>query len=262
MSLWKRMTAKDSDGTTRDVHCDPEGNLVTIPHQTEHGHEGYVFQISIFFGEIADDAETNLLIQVGSTNDLHLIDILATTDAFWELEMFEGPEFTAAGTSLTAVCNNRFIARASDATWSYAPTLVATTVDAASGPSQGGAEKVLNVTATTNFVVGTWILIDKGEANNNEFAQIASIQAGVSLTMESNLVNDYTNEAVESVGFRMAYTHTEGGEKAASVGATASTGGHWVFKSGEDYLLRMTNRGGAAKRASNVIWWGEHTKQS
>lgn len=62
-----------------------------------------------------------------------------------------------------------------------------TTVDASSSSGQ----KVLNVTATTMFVVNDQILIDGTETQT-----IASIQAGVSVTLYGNLDATYTNESV------------------------------------------------------------------
>ena len=261
MSLWKQLVASFK-GTPTNVICDDEGMLITTPHVMYHVHLGEVFQISSYFGDqTADNAETNLLIQVGSTNDVHLISLEAVVQGFWELEIFEGPAFTAAGTTIDCFDANRFTANTCDATFTNTPTLVSTTVDANSGASEAGLEDILNVTATTNFVVGDWVLIEKGV--EREFAQIASIQTGVSLTMEDNLTGSYVGtDTVESCGERIAYTHAEGGEKQKATGAGAGTGGEWVFKSGQDFLLRMTNRSGATARASNIIWWAEKAKQT
>jgi hypothetical protein len=66
-----------------------------------------------------------------------------------------------------------------------------TTVDADSASGQ----KVLNVTATTNFYKKDTIVIDKGNANE-EYHRLASIQDGVSLTMTNNL--RYTHTAVDA----------------------------------------------------------------
>lgn len=256
-----QISAADDNSVARNVHCDDEGVLITEDHHDHSNHLGKVYQISSFFGETANGGETNLLIQCGANKDLHMISLEALTDGYWELEVFEGPEFTAAGTSIKAHVANRFLTTASDHTWTATPTLVSTTVDANSGASETGVEDVLNVTATTNFVVGTWVLIEKG--NERECTQIASIQAGVSLTMESDLIGSYVNtDTVESSGERIAFTHTEGGEKAKSGAAGATAGGEWIYKSGEDYLLRMTNKAGSAKRSSNIIWWLEEDKQT
>ena len=251
----------DENGVLRELLVDPENVLITTNHHLYHNHIGAVFQLSSYLGDIADGNETNILLQIGANKDCHLLSTEAITEGFWELEIFEGPEFTAAGTSCTPLCSNRFVAGTSDVTCTTTPTLVATTVDANSGASEVGLEKVLNVTATTNFVVGTWVLIEKD--TEHEFAQIASIQAGVSLTMESDIAGSYVNtDTVETTGQRLAYTHTEGGTGPKKSGAGAGTGGEWVLKSGEDYLFRMTNKSGGASRASNTFWWVEKDKQT
>lgn len=59
-----------------------------------------------------------------------------------------------------------------------------TTVDVESTVGQ----KVLSVTATTNFVAGETIEIDRG-GGDEEIGVIASVQAGVSLTLVDNLTN-------------------------------------------------------------------------
>lgn len=73
-----------------------------------------------------------------------------------------------------------------------------TTVNAESAAEQ----KVLAVTATTGFVAGEQVLVDKGGDHEATYT-IASIQAGVSLTMEEDLA--FTHDATETV----AQTGTE-----------------------------------------------------
>jgi hypothetical protein len=67
---------------------------------------------------------------------------------------------------------------------------ISTTVDSDSSSGQ----KVLNVASTTGFSVGDEILIHDGGARE-ERGVVASIQAGVSLTLEDNLV--YTHTAAQ-----------------------------------------------------------------
>lgn len=259
MSLWKLLTARNITGSTHNVGCDEQGHLITLDRNHFASHQGAVFTMSTYLGGIGNGVETNLLVQVGSTKDIHMTSVEALTEGYWELEIFEGTEFAAAGTAIDVFCTNRFLNLTCDATWTDTPTLVTTTVDAASALDQ----PVLNVTATAGFVEGTWVKLDKGEqgVTNNEFCQIASIQGGVSLTMASNLLNNYTNETVDSVGKRLAHYHTEGGIKQRASGAGAATT-DWLFKSGEDYLFRMTNRSGGNARASNQIFWLEEDRQT
>jgi hypothetical protein len=72
-----------------------------------------------------------------------------------------------------------------------ADTSGSSTVDADSASGQ----KVLNVAATTNFNVGDSVLINSGGARE-EWNEIASIQAGVSLTLQNNL--RYTHLATDA----------------------------------------------------------------
>jgi len=74
-------------------------------------------------------------------------------------------------------------------------TRLETTVDADSSAGQ----KVLNVTATTNAVVGDPVIIAAGDATLEEVGIIASIQAGVSITLEDNLANAHTAAQAHTV---------------------------------------------------------------
>jgi hypothetical protein len=71
-----------------------------------------------------------------------------------------------------------------------------TTVDADSAAGQ----KVLNVAATTDFTVGDYVHISKaGLEYKSEIGKVASIQAGVSLTLEENLVWAHAGADAETV---------------------------------------------------------------
>ncbi len=67
-----------------------------------------------------------------------------------------------------------------------------TTTDAESAAEQ----KVLAVTATTDFAVGETVLVDDGESHEATYT-IASIASGVSLTMVEDLL--FTHDAAEAV---------------------------------------------------------------
>lgn len=73
-----------------------------------------------------------------------------------------------------------------------------TTTDAESA----AAQKVLAVTATSDFVEGEEVLVDEGETHEATYT-IDTIQSGVSLTMEEDL--EFTHDAAETV----AQTGTE-----------------------------------------------------
>jgi hypothetical protein len=71
---------------------------------------------------------------------------------------------------------------------------ISTTVDADSSNGQ----KVLNVAATAGFAVGDQIRINDGGARDEQ-GVVASIQAGVSLTLEENLVYTHTAAQADAV---------------------------------------------------------------
>jgi hypothetical protein len=90
------------------------------------------------------------------------------------------------GTNITEPSGNNYSQQNFD-TWNAAADQGSTTVN---GDSNSG-QAVLNVASTTNFVVGNRVLIGDGTARF-EVGVIASIQAGVSLTLVSNLTNTHT----------------------------------------------------------------------
>ncbi len=97
----------------------------------------------------------------------------------------------------------------SDTTWTEATA--ATTVDSDSAAGQ----KVLKVTATTNFQVGDAVLINSGGARQ-ELGYVDSIQAADSLTLESNLTYEHTQVQGDAVAAVM-------GNALASVPPTSNT---------------------------------------
>jgi len=259
VSHLKEIYGQDHDGTGVVVCVDPTGHLSTISSAIEHVLEGDVFVVSKYFGETADNTTIEILREVGSTNDQHLLEWDILTQGLWEYFIYRDPQATTGAGLMTPIDKNMFTDSTSDGTLSRNPTVVGTTVDAASASGQ----KVLNVTSTVGFVVDGWVTIDFGEvgSENNEQAQVDTIQDGVSLTMKSNLANSYTNEAVEATGQVIREGHTEGGTRQSMDESGAGTA-DWIFKSGADYLLRLTNRSNAAARATMKVKWMELPKQT
>lgn len=258
MSQFNILRGINPDGDPQNIIISDRGNQVTEPVHSLDNHEGNVFHLSRYFGDIADDGIASILITVGADKDIHLLDLMAELEGTWLLNMFENPSIDVAGTTITPQCTNRFEASVATAALQANPTTVSTVVDAASGGV--GVEKILNVTDTAGFELGHTILIDS--AGNYEFAVIDTIQAGVSLTLTENLENTYTNETVEATGIELYQAHAEGGGKNDSRAASPSAGAPWIFKAGEKYLLRMTNITGADARASQMIYWAEVAKQT
>lgn len=96
-----------------------------------------------------------------------------------------------------------------------------TTVDADSNSGQ----KVVNVAATTMFNVGDRVALNLGGARE-EFGYIASISAGVSITLENNLTNTHTSAQADVVQTQNQYTESKGG--ASQVYTGAWTSGHYI----------------------------------
>lgn len=83
-----------------------------------------------------------------------------------------------------------------------------TTVDVTSNSGQ----KVLSVAATTMFNVGDRVMIDEGSVGGGEETNyVASISAGVSITLEENLANQHTSGQADIVKTQNRYTEVKDG---------------------------------------------------
>jgi hypothetical protein len=158
-------------------------------------------------------------------------------------------------------------------------TTLSTTVDATSAASQ----KVLNVTATTSFAVGDVVLIDPdASGGGTETKTIASIQAGVSLTMTENLTYEHTAAQADIVlrqGVYMDVKHetlntgTAGsgasevcqlGYKSVAITLAAITAGNgftlnlYGYINGQDQLLHSRAHTAVADIGSYVVTINVH----
>lgn len=135
-------------------------------------------------------------------------------------------------------------------------TILAAIVAAAGSPTQAGnsptslldgdaaaAQKVIPIVSTTPFTVGDMIKI-QDDTPDTETCEIASISAGVSLTVVDNLANAYTvaqNAKVSiavSARFSKAYCYD-----AFIYIAQACNKDHWTTISGANVLLHIGTRG-------------------
>ena len=72
------------------------------------------------------------------------------------------------------------------------------------------AQKVLGVASTTGFEVGQTVLIDRdGSGGGRERGRIASIQDGVSITLQDNLANTHTAVQADTVMDDRFVFHTD-----------------------------------------------------
>ena len=129
-------------------------------------HDGQAFTVSHIWpetGEIADNANADILIQVGA-NRLHAVWNLSCGGNS-ETYFYEGTTFSAAGTAITAYNQNRSSAKTSLSTFTHTPTvtLVGTeliaeflpggTKDAGSGGSGETFVREIDLAPSTDYLI-------------------------------------------------------------------------------------------------------------
>ena len=127
-----------------------------------------------------------------------------------------------------------------------------TTVDADSNSGQ----TVLNVAATTMFAVGDRVRINSGGARD-ESGYVASIQAGVSLTLMDNLTYTHTAAQADVVQVQNIYTDAYGSATHTITGTWES--GAFLLESINERLVYSTGNGlvrftPRAYTASSGVW--------
>ena len=153
--------------------------------ETEHSeiHEGETYVCSHFYPLVADDANADLRITLGSKKELHITITIAVAGN-GETLLYEGTTYTVAGTNVAIYNRDRTSSNTTDATCRYTPTA--------------------NVLGTELF-----------------------------------------------------HGYAPGGEKKEAIGSVRRTAQEWIFKKSEDYLVRFTNRSGAAIDVSIEVEWYE-----
>lgn len=176
----------DNDGNPLSV--DNEGALTVISYPHHEIHSGSMYEAAYKSPEasdIADNANLDILIQVGAARTNHTVfDVSAGGDC--EVFLYEGTTTSDVGTAMSEVNLNRASTRTSGTTVTHTPTVSAVGVQ------------------LTNY----WI------------------PGGT-------------------------------GPKSGGGGSTPRPGTEWIFDKGETYLIRTTNRAGAAKPVGVVIEWYE-----
>ncbi len=75
----------------------------------------------------------------------------------------------------------------------FTASITASTMETLDDSAASG-QKVVPTTATGDFAIGDWVYIrDDGGAAGSEWAKVASISAGVSMTVDTNLTNAFTS---------------------------------------------------------------------
>lgn len=115
-------------------------------------------------------------------------------------------------------------------------TLGDTTVDVESSSGQ----KVVSVAATTGFTAGDFVILDAGNANE-EWGQIDTISAGVSITLLANLTNTHAVSVVVSNADQHIVDNTQatGADlRVTPVGDITTVLDHWIeIWDGTDHVL-------------------------
>lgn len=140
--------------------------LATISTPHLRIHEGKGFVAGHFILALADDANLDILIQVGASQSMHtILDVAAGGDA--TVTIYEGTTFSAAGTALTSFNKLRSSVTPSAATITHTPTItvIGTPLPTklvaggmggnAGGGSDGGFDRELIFTAGTDYLIRT-----------------------------------------------------------------------------------------------------------
>jgi hypothetical protein len=121
----------DGYDTTHDA-------VVTLDEIHSSIHKGRMFSSGYHSMSVADNADIEILVQVGATAAHALLSVAVGGDA--EAELYEGTTFSGAGTAATPVNKNRFSATAATTTVTHTPTLTLDGTLLASGYIPGGTK--------------------------------------------------------------------------------------------------------------------------
>ncbi len=110
--------------------------------ETEHAeiHEGETYVSSHFYSQVADDANADLRITLGSDKELH-ITITVAVAGDGEILIYEGTTYTVAGTVVAIYNRDRTSSNSSDAGCRYTPTVNVLGTELFHGYAPGGTKK-------------------------------------------------------------------------------------------------------------------------
>ena len=147
--------------------------LVTIGEIHANIHRGVMFVTGASDAALANNGSLEVLIQVAD-NDIHVAFSGAAGGDF-QVELFEGTTFSAAGTAATPVNRNRESGLVSTATFTTAPTITADGTTLVSGFRPGGSGGNAAGSSTQGFA--EWELAP----NTNYLARITNVSGGAQL---------------------------------------------------------------------------------
>ena len=110
--------------------------------ETEHAeiHEGETYICSHFYSLVADDANADLRIKLGSNKELH-ITITVAVAGDGEIFLYEDTTYTVAGTNIPIYNRDRTSSNVTDATCRYTPTVNVLGTELFHGHAPGGTKK-------------------------------------------------------------------------------------------------------------------------
>ena len=110
--------------------------------ETEHSeiHEGETYICSHFYSQVADDANADLRITLGSNKELH-ITITVAVAGDGEILLYEGTTYTVAGTDVVIYNRDRTSSNSSDPTCRHTPTTDVLGTELFHGYAPGGTKK-------------------------------------------------------------------------------------------------------------------------
>lgn len=112
----------DPDGTGFAEVDGVAGALVTVCMVHRQIHRGLLFEAGYRDLTVADDASASVLIQAAAGQTAHMqFTITAGGDA--EVDLYEGPTFSSAGTAVSATNRNRGSSNTAQATITHTPTV-------------------------------------------------------------------------------------------------------------------------------------------
>jgi hypothetical protein len=128
------LSAAHSDGGILDQ---TNGAIIVQDEVHTSVHKGILFHAGRFVVALAADATIVLLIQVAAGQSAHMrFGLAAGGDT--EVELFEGPTFSAAGTTITPLNRNRFSSNTAQTTITHTPTTSADGTELAHTMMPGG----------------------------------------------------------------------------------------------------------------------------
>jgi len=110
--------------------------------ETEHSeiHEGETYVCSHFYPLVADDANADLRITLGSNKELH-ITITVAVAGNGETLLYEGTTYTVAGTNVVIYNRDRTSSKSPDPTCRHTPTTDVLGTELFHGYAPGGEKK-------------------------------------------------------------------------------------------------------------------------